>query len=265
MTTTDTPLVLVHGVPETAAVWDPLRPHLDRDDVRTLSPPGFGAPLPSGFGATVAEYRDWLVAELEAIGRPVDLVGHDWGGGHVVNVAMSRPDLLRSWASDAIGIFDPEYVWHPLAQGWQDPVDGEQAVARRFGRYGATRTFRTLALVARGIPDARVASDLAAAQVAMGRAMLPLYRSAVQPLMARLGRQLERAAARPGLCILATRDVVGGTEEQRRRSAARAGAGVATVEAGHWWLVEQPEAGAASLEQFWRQIDLLNDTQARAA
>lgn len=69
-----------------------------------LSPPGFGAPAPDGWGATVEDYRDWLIAELAAIDSPVDLVGHDWGGGHVVTVAMTRPDLLRSWCTDVIGI-----------------------------------------------------------------------------------------------------------------------------------------------------------------
>ena len=90
-----TPTVLVHGNPETPALWDPLVGHLRRDVVR-LAPPGFGAPLPAGFGATMTEYRDWLIGELERIGEPVDLVGHDWGGAHVLNVAMARPDLLRS-------------------------------------------------------------------------------------------------------------------------------------------------------------------------
>ena len=110
------PAVLVHGNPETDAVWDPLLTELGRDGVVRLSPPGFGAPIPPGFGATVGEYRDWLVGRLEAFDGPVDLVGHDWGGGHVVNAAMSRPDLLRSWATDAIGLFDTDYVWHDLAQ-----------------------------------------------------------------------------------------------------------------------------------------------------
>ena len=68
-------VVLVHGNPETSAVWDPLRAALDRDDVTCLSPPGFGAPVPDGWGATAEDYRDWLIAELEAIGSPVDLVG----------------------------------------------------------------------------------------------------------------------------------------------------------------------------------------------
>jgi pimeloyl-ACP methyl ester carboxylesterase len=48
--------VFVHGAPETAAVWDPLLAELehlgsDRPDVICLSPPGFGAPLPTGFSA----------------------------------------------------------------------------------------------------------------------------------------------------------------------------------------------------------------------
>jgi pimeloyl-ACP methyl ester carboxylesterase len=99
----DTPLVLVHGVPETEAVWGPLVTDLGRRDLTRLSPPGFGAAIPPGFGCTVSEYRDWLIEQLEAFDEPVDLIGHDWGGGHVVNVAMTRPDLLRSWATDAIG------------------------------------------------------------------------------------------------------------------------------------------------------------------
>src|SRR5688500_1286567 len=124
------PAVFVHGNPETAAVWDPLLAELEdagaaRADLIRLSPPGFGAPVPAGFGATVSEYRDWLVDELARIPGPVDLVGHDWGGGHVLKSVMSRPDLVRSWVSDAIGIFDADYVWHELAQRWQTPGVGE--------------------------------------------------------------------------------------------------------------------------------------------
>jgi len=58
-------VVLVHGNPETDVVWEPLIGALGRDDIVTLSPPGFGAPLPEGFGATYDEYVSWLAAELE--------------------------------------------------------------------------------------------------------------------------------------------------------------------------------------------------------
>ena len=124
------PVVLVHGNPETDAIWDELRTHLGRDDVIALSPPGFGAPVPDGFGGTSDDYLAWLVSEVEAIEGPVDLIGHDWGGGHVARLASERPDLIRSWATDIAGCFDPDYVWHDMAQAWQTPEVGEQAVAQ---------------------------------------------------------------------------------------------------------------------------------------
>jgi pimeloyl-ACP methyl ester carboxylesterase len=71
------PVVFVHGVPEVAAIWTPLLAELGRDDAITLSPPGFGAPVPDGFGATSDEYLAWLTGELAGISGPVDLIGHD--------------------------------------------------------------------------------------------------------------------------------------------------------------------------------------------
>jgi len=53
-------LVLVHGNPETAALWGPLVDALGRDDVVRLSPPGFCSTLPDDFAATYLAYRDWL-------------------------------------------------------------------------------------------------------------------------------------------------------------------------------------------------------------
>ncbi|MCW0211770.1 MAG: alpha/beta hydrolase [Pseudonocardia sp.] len=245
-------VVLVHGNPETAAVWDLLVPLLEPSPVVRLSPPGFGAPVPEGFGATMTEYRDWLIDELTGIVAregAVDLVGHDWGGGHVVNVAMARPDLLRSWASDVVGVFDPEYVWHELAQVWQTPEAGEQAVARMVA---APVGARASVLAGRGM-DARVAERVAAGMdEAMAQSILRLYRSAAQPVLAEAGRDLEQAARRPGLAIQASEDHMVGTDEQRLRAAARAGARVEVLDGlGHWWMAEDPARGAAVLNRFW--------------
>ena len=60
-------VVLVHGNPETEAIWGPLVDVLERDDVVRLSPPGFGAPLPADFSATYLAYRDWLEDELKGL------------------------------------------------------------------------------------------------------------------------------------------------------------------------------------------------------
>lgn len=241
--------MFVHGNPETAAVWEPLLAELGRDEAVCLSPPGFGAPLPDGFGATAGEYHRWLVAELERFGEPVDLVGHDLGGSHVVRVAMSRPDLLRSWASDVVGVFHPAYAWHHLATLWQTPGVGEADVARRFG---ASVAERAEALVGRGIPRA-VAERIAPAQDAdMGRAILAHYRSTAQPVMAELGRTLPAAAARPGLAIVAGADDLVGTDAQRHEAAEAAGARVDVLDGlGHWWMVQDPARAAEALTAFW--------------
>jgi pimeloyl-ACP methyl ester carboxylesterase len=243
----------VHGNPETDAIWGPLIDALGREDVVRLSPPGFGAPLPDGFPATYLAYRDWLEDELEAIDEPVDLVGHDWAGGHVVNLVMHRPELVRSWASDAVGLFDPEYVWHDLAQVWQTPGDGEELVNTMLG---GTIQDRTEQMAVLGIP-ADIATSIAAAQgPEMARAILLLYRSARQPAMAEAGRALEKAAARPGLSLLATEDTYIGSDELRRRAAARAGARTEVLEGlGHWWMVQDPARGAAALTRFWETVD----------
>jgi pimeloyl-ACP methyl ester carboxylesterase len=245
-------IVLVHGNPETDALWGPLVDALKRDDVVRLSPPGFGAPLPDDFPATFVAYRDWLEGELERFDEPVDVVGHDWGGGHVVNVVMHRPELVRSWASDAVGLFDPDYVWHDLAQVWQTPGDGEQLVeellsgtvqerAERMAGFGMPLDIATLMAPAQG-PD-------------MARAILLLYRSARQPAMAEAGRTLENAAARPGLSLLATEDPYIGSNDARRRVADRAGARTGVLDGlGHWWMVEDPASGAAALTRFWETL-----------
>jgi pimeloyl-ACP methyl ester carboxylesterase len=246
-------VVLVHGNPETDAVWDPLADALGRNDVVRLSPPGFGAPLPSGFPATFLAYRDWLIDELAGIDQPVDLVGHDWGGCHVVNAMMHRPDLVRSWASDTVGLFDPDYVWHDMAQAFQTPGVGEQLV--EMTQDGSVEE-RAQQLVTFGIPP-DVATSFAAAQgPEMSHAILAVYRSARQPALADAGRALDNAAARPGLSLLATEDPFVGSDEIRRRAADRAGARTEVLDGlGHWWMVQDPAVGAAALTRFWESLD----------
>lgn len=85
----------------------------------------------------------------------------------MVNAMMRQPELVRSWASDAIGLFDPEYVCHDRAQVWQTPGDGEQLVD---AMHGGTVQDRAEQMVALGIPM-DIATSIASAQgPEMGRA-----------------------------------------------------------------------------------------------
>lgn len=244
--------VFVHGNPETAAIWGPMLAELRHPDAVTLSPPGFGAPVPDGFGATADEYAGWLASQLEEQESPVDLVGHDWGAGHVMRIAMERPDLIRSWAMDIAGCFAPDYVWHDLAQIWQTPEAGEESVAGMASLPLADRAtmFESLGMtpdIARAVAEAN--------DDTMGRCILSLYRSAAQPAMARLGDSLGAAAARPGLVIIPTEDEYTGGETRARWAAGQAKAEVAVLQGlGHWWMIQDPAAGAAALQEFWSSL-----------
>jgi pimeloyl-ACP methyl ester carboxylesterase len=247
------PIVLVHGNPETEAIWDDLRRHLGRDDVVGLSPPGFGAPVPAGFGATGDDYVAWLAAELGRIDGPIDLVGHDWGGGHVCRLAAARPELVRSWATDIAGCFDPAYVWHEYAQVWQTPGAGEAAIQQQLAMPLPQR-----AAFYQGVGMSRAAAERSAAAFTadMGRCILALYRSAAQPRMADWGAALGPLRSRPGLVIIPTEDPYTGGEALARRTAGRVGARVAVLAGlGHWWMCQDPRRGAEVLRSFVARLE----------
>jgi pimeloyl-ACP methyl ester carboxylesterase len=183
----------------------------------------------------------------------VDLVGHDWGAGHVSRVAATRPDLIRSWCIDLAGIFDPEYVWHDLAQAWQAPGVGEETVGAMFA--GPLDT-RAAGYVALGMTQEAAEACAAAGGPEMGRCILALYRSARQPTLTAWGNVLEAAERRPALVISATEDGFVGGPELAHRNAVRFGAQEVVLEGlGHWWMLQDPARGAAALAGFLGGLD----------
>ena len=246
------PLVLIHGNPETPAVWNHVLPDLretGRDPI-CLSPPGFGSDVPPGFGATPIDYRDWLVDELERLGEPADLIGHDLGGGFVVLAVMQRPDLVRTWASDAVGLFHADYVWHDLAQIWQASPAGEDWIAHTLS--SPTEEWAEL-LESIGMAEPTARELAPAFDAEMGRCILSHYRSAAQPAMADAGRRLSSAAQRPGLGIIAKADVTVGTVAQRREAIACAGATpIELPDAGHWWMTKGDQSSILdAIRELW--------------
>jgi pimeloyl-ACP methyl ester carboxylesterase len=235
--------VFVHGVPETAAIWDGLRAELDRDSV-ALALPGFGAPRPSGFGATMDEYVDWLVGQLEAIDESVDLVGHDWGGILTARIATAQLTPLRSWVSDSAGAATPEFVWHDLAKTWQTPDEGEAFFADLLG----DRAQAAELLAAFGVPPDRAPAMVAAIDDTMVGCILDLYRSAVD--IARAWGHVGEAA-RPGLVIVGADDPLGDVDRSRAVATSFGAEFAALDGAGHWWPLQSAAAGARALEAFW--------------
>ena len=199
-------LVLVHGNPRLRSSVGPTGGCTRTRRRGAIVPTGIRQPtLPDDFAATSPRLTaTGSRANSSAVDGPIDLVGHDWGGCHVMNVVMHRPELVRSWASDVLGLFDPDYVWHDLAQVWQTAGDGEQLVDTHDGR-NRWRPRRTDGHARHTAATSPPRSPHAQGPE-MGRAILSLYRSAAQPVLAEAGRSLpEAAAAPPGVVVVGHR------------------------------------------------------------
>ncbi|MFN3257545.1 MAG: alpha/beta fold hydrolase [Ilumatobacter sp.] len=251
--------VFVHGNPETAAVWMPLRDALvasgiSSDEIVCLSPPGFGAPLPHDFEPVAESYRSWLADELDELrsgGDTVDLVGHDWGAGHVYGLLADRPDAVRSWAADIGGLLHPDYVWHDAAQAWQTPEVGEQVIDMMVTMPLDERVALFEGL---GLPNSMAAEMAPALDADMGRAVLALYRSAPEPELQALADRLAATTLSPGLIITAVDDAYV-SADLAGPVAQRLGADELRLDGqGHWWMVSDPLGAAAGLLDFWSRL-----------
>ena len=238
-------IAFVHGVPETAAIWEKVRARIDRPSV-ALALPGFGNPRPSGFGATKDDYLSWLLDQLADLEPPVDLVGHDWGAIITARIAHAHGDRVRSYAFDCANVSHPDYEWHPFAQIWQTPGEGEAFFE---AQAAASVEDRAASLVGLGIPLEDAMEMAAAGDDDMGTCILDLYRSAVPNPHHDWGPLQPSPAT--GLVLHATDDPFSDATKAREVATAL-GAGFATIDgAGHFWPYQAPDAGAAVLEELW--------------
>lgn len=171
-------IVFIHGVPDTPALWDPLIAALGLKPGDYIAPalPGFGIPVPAGFTCTKDAYAAWLIDQLEAAartaGKPVHLVGHDWGALLALRAASLRPDLIASWCVTN-AVIDPDYRGHETARMWATPILGELAML----------AIRNKARLEVGLVSGGMPAELAKAEVphidqTMRQSILKLYRSA---------------------------------------------------------------------------------------
>jgi len=242
-------VVFVHGVPETASVWDGVRACLGEKSA-ALALPGFGCPRPHGFDTKDA-WAGWLRDQLAEIPGPVDLVGHDWGALLALRVVTTEPRLVRSWAVDVASLAHPAYTWHDFALTWQTRGTGEEWMRTVLdtdpgdpaGFFGQITAF--------GVSPADAKQMAASFDEEMAASILTLHRSAVPNLWADWGCGDARIGA-PGLVLLPTADPF--DDPVRARTVADwLGAAVAELPGlGHFWPLEDPEAAAAVLGPWLR-------------
>jgi pimeloyl-ACP methyl ester carboxylesterase len=243
--------VFVHGVPETPEIWEPLRRALPRHDLVAVQLPGFGCARPDGFDATKEAYTDWLIAQLEqqADDGPVDLVGHDWGGILTVRIVSIRPDLVRSWVTDAAGIASPSFEWHDFAKIWQTPGAGEEFFEQQLA---APADERGAVFAALGVPADEAVQMGSHLDDTMAGSILRLYRSAVD-----IGAEWAPDFVDiepPGVVLIASDDPFL-SDDGARLGAERVGAEVVELDGlGHWWMLQDPVRSAAVLDDFWERL-----------
>jgi pimeloyl-ACP methyl ester carboxylesterase len=243
-------IVFLHGVPETAALWDKVRAEFDEETV-ALMLPGFGCERPPGFGATKDDYAAWLVSELEKFDEPVDLVGHDWGALLTYRIATTRADLLRSWTADVANGVHPDAKWHQYARIWQTPGEGEA-----YFKAIHETPIETMAEAYEGfhLNHADALTLAGWSDDTMATCILDLYRSATPNVYASWGEQFAPTST-PGLILFAEVDSFG-NEAMSHDVAQTFGAREATLPGvGHWWALEAPAEAAAVINEFIRSVD----------
>lgn len=237
------PAFLVHGNPDSARLWSRVIDNLGGYDGEIVAAdlPGFAEPAPDGFPMTKEAYVDWINEQLEGLGGGVDLVGHDWGSLLVQRVASTRPDLVRTVACGGAAV-DRTYPWHPLAQVWQTPGEGE-----RYMEEELTDSFGINHLVENGVPPEDAEANIWTTPHGKDT-ILALYRSAVD-IGEEWQPQLERIEV-PAMVIWGKDDPYvpfdfGAALAERMKGE------LVALDCGHWWPFERPEETAEALQRHW--------------
>ena len=259
-----TPVLLLHGVPETSRMWREVQAALAVGR-RVLAPdlPGLGGSAYSG-PYDVPSLVAQLVALIDAeVGGPdgpgrVDLVGHDWGGVLALGLAEARPDLIRR-----LCIANAPYRDIPFVRAAHVPFFALPAVPELLFRLGGQRVVHQMIKLAwRSAtpldPEARAEYAAAYGDAQRVSAMLGYYRAAARPkLAAKLpGRTAPAAPPRikveQSLVLWGAGDPVLpiGTGESVVRDLGPECAMITIPGAGHFVIEEAPEVVRTVLLKF---------------
>jgi len=231
------PVLYVHGVPTSSDDWIPF---LERSGGLAPDLPGFGR---SGKGGHldysldgIAAFVERFLDEVVRVDR-VRLVVHDWGAAALAFAQRHPERVERLVIVNAVPLL-PGYRWHRIARIWRRPFLGEMAM-------GLTSR-RTLARALRPafageVPDAFVEAAMRHFDQGTQRAILRLYRSAPEPLLAASGRGLSSLGA-PALVVWGPRDpYIPSRFGDLYAAELPRGEVVHIDDAGHWPWLDRPD------------------------
>jgi len=233
------PTLYVHGVPTSSDDW---LPFLERTGGLAPDLPGFGR---SGKGGHLDYSVDGIATFVERFldevvsTRParVKLVVHDWGAAALAWAARHPERVERLVVVNAVPLL-PGYRWHRVARLWRRPFLGEMAMGLAV-RPVLARGLRPA--FAGPVPPAFVAAIERHLDQGTQRAILRLYRSAPEALLAEKGRELSRIGA-PALVVWGALDPYLPSHFADAYAARLPEGRVAHVgDAGHWPWLDRPD------------------------
>jgi pimeloyl-ACP methyl ester carboxylesterase len=122
-----TPVLCLHGFPETSYMWRKVLDALAASGRRAIAPdlPAFGDSPPDPPG-TWTQQVEAIARFQDALGLgAVWLVVHDWGGLIGLRWACDHPEAIAGLVISDTGFF-PDGRWHGMAKALQEEGQGEQ-------------------------------------------------------------------------------------------------------------------------------------------
>src|SRR6201995_2495386 len=115
-------LLCLHGYPESSHIYEALVGAAAGAGWRALAPdlPGYGDSDPDPPHTWTRMVDAVQAFWAEAIGDPVVLVVHDWGGLIGLRWACDHPDLVRAMVISNTGFF-ADGKWHGMADALRTP------------------------------------------------------------------------------------------------------------------------------------------------
>ncbi len=234
----DPPVLYVHGVPTSGADWVPV---LERTGGLAPDLLGFGR---SGKGGQndysldgIATFVERFLDEVVEVER-VRLVVHDWGSAALAFAQRHPERVERLVIVNAVPLL-PGYRWHRTARAWRTPGIGEMTMGLTL-RWTMARGLRPA--FAGPVPQAFVDAAWACFDQGTQRAILRLYRSAPESLLAASGSGLSSLSI-PALVVWGSRDpYIPSRFGDLYAAELGEAADVVHVEgAGHWPWLDRPD------------------------
>jgi pimeloyl-ACP methyl ester carboxylesterase len=189
------PLVLLHQVPSSSWMWDPLLEPLARRGYRAIAfdLPGYGMSDPPLTGPDLAYYARRINGAASSMGlERFGLVGHHTGGSIAIRLALDYPDRVSGAVVYGLALLDAEFA-EQLATEEPPVYDADAGLVAKFwkARWGDHERELARFIAARATAEMLTSMDHRPdGHNAVGRAdHVAMVRALTRPVLAVAGRR----------------------------------------------------------------------------